>query len=205
METTQAIDYKARMATGLTYDAYLETWEAHIAQPLKGLDKSARKYLFYARYNAARSEKVVEAYEMDKKLAVLIDSIDTPQDWLILTEDWCVDSAYALPIISKAAARNPHINMRILLRDDNLDIMDQYLTDGGRSIPKLVAFGADGAELFQWGPRPEALKQARETWKADGIEGPKLSEKGVAWYEAGGWQLVESELIDAIANSEVLV
>ncbi len=205
MHTDQAIDYKARIAEGLTYEAYLASWEAHMAMPLKGLDKNARKYLFYARYNAERSGKVESAYQMDEKLAKMIDSIDAPQDWLILTEDWCVDSAYALPIISKAGARNPHINLRILLRDDNLDIMDQYLTDGGRSIPKLIAFGADGTELFQWGPRPDALKQLRETWKAAGIEGPKLSEQGVVWYEAGGWQKVETELIDAIDNSEVFV
>ncbi|MEM8486686.1 MAG: thioredoxin family protein [Bacteroidota bacterium] len=205
MHTTQAIDYKARMATGLTYDEYLATWQAHMAMPLKGLDKNARKYLFYARYNAERSGRVESEYKMDQKLADLIDSIAAPQDWLILTEDWCVDSAYALPIISKAAARNPHINLRILLRDDNLDIMDQHLTDGGRSIPKLIAFGAEGTELFQWGPRPDTLKQLRETWKAAGIEGPKLSEQGVVWYEEGGWQMVETELIDAIANSEVLV
>ncbi|MFK7845946.1 MAG: thioredoxin family protein [Rhodothermales bacterium] len=205
MSTIMGFDINARMNDGLSYEDYLRTWEVHIAKPLKGLDKQARKNLFYAKYNAERAGRVVEAYQMDQKLEKLIDSVASEQHWMVLTEDWCVDSAYALPIISNAASRNRYINMRILLRDENLDIMDQYLTDGGRSIPKLVVFGADGTELYQWGPRPQSLKQQREIWKADGVEGPMLSQKGAEWYDAGGWRDVETELIDTFANSEVFV
>ena len=205
MTTKTTLDEAAFTAKGLTYEKYIALWEAHIAQPLKGLDKQARKNLFYAKYNMERAGRVIDAYNMDEKLASLIDAVSEPQRWMVLTEDWCVDSAYALPIIFRAVSRNPHINMRILLRDDNLDIMDQYLTDGGRGIPKLVVFDADGQELFQWGPRPQALKQMREVWKAEGVEGAMLSQKGAEWYDAGGWHEVETELIETIANSEVLL
>ncbi len=80
--------------------------------------------------------------------------------------------------------------------------MDQYLTDGGRGIPKLIAFDSNGSELFNWGPRPQALKQLRAAWQGEGIEGAALSQKGVEWYDAGGWKEVESELIETIANSK---
>ncbi len=204
-EMPWSFDKDTFLEKGLSYEEYIASWENHIGQSLKGLDKKARKYLFYAKYNKERAGRVIDAFKMSEALMSLIDGIDTPQYWMVLTEDWCVDSAYALPIISNAASRNPHINMRILLRDDNLDIMDQYLTDGGRGIPKLVAFSAEGKELFQWGPRPQALKLKREDWKEEGVEGAMLSQKGAEWYDAGGWQKVETELINAIANSEVLL
>ena len=204
-EKASSFNKEAFFEKGLSYEDYITSWEQHTGQSLKGLDKKARKYLFYAKYNMERAGRVIDEFQMSEELASLVDGIDTPQYWMVLTEDWCVDSAYALPIISNAASRNPHINMRILLRDDNLDIMDQYLTDGGRGIPKLVAFSADGKELFQWGPRPQALKLKRKDWKEEGVEGAMLSQKGAEWYDAGGWQQVETELINTIANSEVLL
>ena len=87
---------------------------------------------------------------------------------MVLTEDWCVDSAFALPIFYAAASRNSLIKIRILPRDSNLDIMDQYLTNEARSIPKLVVFTMEGEELLEWGPRPAALQAVRQEMKQAG-------------------------------------
>ena len=70
--------------------------------------------------------------------------IDHPQLWMVLTEPWCGDSAQCLPCLDILAEIHAYITMRFLLRDDNLDIMDHYLTDGKRSIPLLVAFDPEG-------------------------------------------------------------
>jgi hypothetical protein len=78
---------------------------------------------------------------------------------MVITETWYGDSAQNLPIIAKAAELNNKIDLRILLRDSNIDIIDHYLTNGqSRSIPILVAFDLDGNELFKWGPRPLTAK-----------------------------------------------
>jgi hypothetical protein len=73
----------------------------------------------------------------------------------VLTEVWCGDSIAIIPVVKKWIEDKAHVHMRILQRDANLDIMDQYLTRGGRAIPKIIFFDSDFRELGNWGPRPE--------------------------------------------------
>lgn len=189
-----------RPQEGLSYEAYVSQWKEKLAQPLKGLDRVARRYHFYSKYNDERAERVNNAYEMSEEFKAAIDAIDTPQLWMILTEDWCVDSAYSLPIINAAAKRNSFIKIRILPRDTNLDIMDHYLTEGARSIPKLVIFTMEGEELLNWGPRPATLQQKRKEMKEAGEPGNVISQESVEWYEAGGWREIETELVHSLAQ-----
>ena len=183
---------------GLTYDAFYAALVEHAGRPLAGLDRTARRYVFYARYNQERSGRVERAYEVSASLREAVEKIDAPQLWMVLTEDWCSDSAYALPVVVEVAALNPLIELRILLRDDNLDIMDQYLTGASRSIPKLVAFSEDGEELFQWGPRPREAQDLRERLKGEGLSGGEISKKLIAWYDDGGWRQVDDELTEVL-------
>lgn len=190
----------------LSYAEYLDAWRAHLATPKKELDKTGRIYQYYALYNQGRSTDVAEAFAPSADMLRVLSKIDAPVHWLVLTEDWCGDSAFSLPIIVALAEQNQHVTLRVLLRDDNLDLMDRYLTNGTRSIPKLIAFDPEtGRELFQWGPRPVELAEARELWKAEGADGKEITKRGVAWYEDGGWHLVEDELVALLTEATAAV
>ena len=190
-----------RPHNGLTYDDYLAQWQQKLEASLKGLDPSARRQRFYVRYNHERSERVRTSYALSENLAAALEAIEVPQLWMVLTEDWCGDSAYSLPIIARAAEASPLVTLRILPRDANLDVMDEYLTGGARSIPKLVVFGEDGEELFQWGPRPAEAQRLRDQLKAEGASSAEMTQALLAWYDEGKWQQVDSELAVAIAQA----
>ncbi|MDQ7040403.1 MAG: thioredoxin family protein [Rhodothermus sp.] len=194
-------ELKQRLCEGLTYEAYIAAWEQALRQPLAGLDARARRYLYYRRYNYERARRVTDAYRMSERLAQVLGAIDRPQCWMVLTEDWCGDSAYSLPIIAEASRRNALIQLRILRRDENLDIMDLYLTRGARSIPKLVAFAEEGTELFTWGPRPAEAQALRDRLRAEGMDARALSQALIDWYEAGGWQQVDTELAERLETA----
>lgn len=83
-----------------------------------------------------------------------------PGAWrfLVLAEDWCGDAFNSVPYLAKLADQVENFDLRILERDQNLDIMDRYLTNGGRSIPKVIVLDADWAERGDWGPRPAELQ-----------------------------------------------
>jgi hypothetical protein len=183
---------------GLTYEAYVERWKARMELPVSGMDKSQRKLYHYAKYNLERSERVTRSHTLSSQLREAVECIDEPQLWMVLTEDWCGDSAFNLPIIAAAAARSSLIDIRILPRDANLDIMDQYLTDNARSIPKLVAFSSNGEELFMWGPRPEPARLLRLRMKEAGADPKEMTAALVDWYDAGGWCVVDEELTTAL-------
>ncbi|RMH63918.1 MAG: thioredoxin family protein [Bacteroidetes bacterium] len=183
-----------RPHNGWTPAAYQAQWEEKLARPLRGLDRVARRYALYSRYNHERAAHVRAHYRMSEALREALHGIVAPQLWMVLTEDWCGDSAYSLPIIEQAAALSERVDLRILPRDEHLDIMDHYLTNGARSIPRLVAFDASGRELFTWGPRPAPLQALRDRLKAEGADGQTLSNAVIDWYDAGGWVEVDREL-----------
>ena len=79
---------------------------------------------------------------------------------LALSEDWCGDAVNILPVVSRLAERLPNVDLRVLSRDDNLDIMDAHLTNGrSRSIPIVILLDEDYRERAWWGPRPTELQR----------------------------------------------
>jgi hypothetical protein len=184
---------------GLRYDEYRDEWKSQIQDPPSdGADASERRMHHFLTYNWDRQAQVHEAYEPSASLRTVVDAIDVPQLWMVLTEPWCGDSAFLLPVIAEAAALSDRVSLRILLRDDNLDIMDQYLTGGSRSIPKLVAFSEEGEELFTWGPRPQAAARQFEALKEEYDDKMKLIDEFLDHYEEGGWHDADGELVDRL-------
>lgn len=121
----------------------------------------------YTALNLTRMKRISKTTKLDTSVVEQLNLAAT-QHWVVITEAWCGDSAQNLPLIAAMTeASNGNISLHIILRDENPLIMDKYLTNGGRSIPKLVAFNENGDELFTWGPRPEAAQELFMRWKKD--------------------------------------
>ncbi|MFB6232079.1 MAG: thioredoxin family protein [Salinibacter sp.] len=186
---------------GLSYEEYRDHWRAQKEEDLSDPDPSERRMQHYLNYNWDRQASVHASYEPSDALQAAVASISEPQLWMVLTEPWCGDSAFLLPIIAEAASRGENVTLRILLRDDNLDIMDQYLTDGSRSIPKLVAFTEEGDELFTWGPRPQGAARRYEALDEEYDEKTEVIAELLEYYQDGGWQEGDEELAAAIQTA----
>ena len=77
---------------------------------------------------------------------------------LVLSEDWCGDAANTVPVLAAFAEAVPTLDLRLLARDENLDLMDEHLTGTSRSIPVVILLDGDGVERGWWGPRPADLQ-----------------------------------------------
>lgn len=77
---------------------------------------------------------------------------------LVIAEDWCGDASNTVPIIAKLADQAPGLELRVIMRDQNPEVMDQYLTNGARSIPIVIALDESFNEIGHWGPRPTELQ-----------------------------------------------
>lgn len=126
-----------------------------------------------ARWNAAPTfEKWLETAEKNRELwAAVYKHASVPDDliaravlmggpWhlLVLSEDWCGDAVNTLPVIQRLVERAPGLELRVLGRDANLDVMDAHLTGKSRSVPVVMLFDAEFHELGWWGPRPTELQ-----------------------------------------------
>lgn len=189
-----------RPHNGFSYAEYKEAWREGKDRSAGDLDRDERKMLHYLRYNWERSLAVENEFDISDNLRSAVDDIDEPQLWMVITEPWCGDSAFCLPVIRAAAERSDQVTLRILHRDDNLDIMDQYLTGGSRSIPKLVAFSQEGSERFQWGPRPDEGQRLFDHLKEQGRDKMEIVEELISWYEDGGYENVDEELVETIQS-----
>jgi hypothetical protein len=121
------------------------------------------------KVNEQRMMRIWKQVIIDDKLSKLIRSVDQDWEWVVLTESWCADGAQNLPIVAKMAALSDKIKLKIILRDENPVLMEQYLTNGARAIPKLICKNiATGEVNGVWGPRPAEIQETIVALKAAG-------------------------------------
>lgn len=122
-------------------------------------------------------------------------------DWrlLVLAEDWCGDASNTVPVLARFAEAAPNVEMRVLERDENLDLMDRHLTDGGRAIPIAVVLDEDLRPQGSWGPRPAELQEFVISEKEKG-ERPtsEIYRDARRWYASDGGATTLEELLDVL-------
>jgi hypothetical protein len=155
----------------------------------------------------ARPKKYPEFWEGVYKRAtvpedILERALKLTSQWhfLVLSEDWCGDSINTLPLIARLIDQAPMIDMRIIGRDANSDVMDDHLTNGGRSIPVIILLDSDFVERGWWGPRPAQLQR----WVVE--TGLTLSKEDRyrevrTWYARDHGRAVLSELLEMIESN----
>lgn len=155
----------------------------------------------YGKLNRQRMHRLEKTVEINESLKEKARKIERKQIWLIITEGWCGDAAQNIPIIEKIAAASDNVETRYVLRDENLELMDAYLTNNARSIPKLIALDAlNLEEIGTWGPRPRAAMDLFIELKHQGLEKPLIMENLQRWYIADKNQSIQKEfekLLDA--------
>ena len=200
MQATQAVEPRKLLnaiAAGMDHSAYRALFERVVEDhATTGADQN-EELVAYTKLNRVRmhrNEKTVHLLPEVKKILHAAPAMT----WLVITEAWCGDSSQVLPVIDIMAEAAPHIELRIVLRDEHLALMDRYLTRGGRSIPKLIAIDPRGKELFTWGPRPAAAQTMvwtnKELPTADQLVQKDLYAKVHAWYAADKGVAVQQEL-----------
>ncbi len=148
----------------------------------------------YGKLNRQRMKRLEKTVEINESLEQNAANIKANWIWLIITESWCGDAAQNIPVIEKIAALNPNIETRYVLRDENLELTDKYLTNGARAIPKLICLDAESLEeIGVWGSRPQTADAYFAEMKAQGLEKPQMMEKMQRWYIADGNQSIQNE------------
>lgn len=183
------------IARSFTYEAFVNNVESkNNSDSAIQLNDEAIKLHEYTKLNLQRMRRVEKTFTVSDELKQLLSAIKTKQYWVVITEGWCGDSAQNLPALAKIAKINSLIDLRIIQRDSNLEIMDLHLTNGTRSIPILISFNENGNEIFRWGPRPKEAQQLVTRLKSEGMEHDSFIEQLHLWYARNKGAALESEL-----------
>jgi hypothetical protein len=152
-----------------SYEAYKTFVSDLVSQGKTSGPEQREDLIHYTELNAKRMKRVEKTTVLTEEVKANLLKLSQPLTWLVISEAWCGDAAQIVPVIGKIAAETEHLDLKIILRDEHLDIMDQYLTNGGRSIPKLICLDEQHREVFTWGPRPKTIQQVVIDTKSEGI------------------------------------
>lgn len=165
------------------------------------LPEKEKIYHHYSKINLQRTNRINKTFKPSDKVVELVKRIEKPLTWLVITEDWCGDSAQNLPYIAGYLKFNPLIKLLIVLRDSNLDAVDNYFKEGNpRSIPKIIGFDENGKELFIWGPRPKFAQDLVQQLKAEGYSNEEFNKELHTWYAKNKGKELEKELLVIFQN-----
>ena len=158
---------KSSLAKSLTYADYRKQVTDLLKEGKSTGNEQSEALTKYSELNEVRMNRLEKTIQISDEVKTSLSNLQANYTWIVISEGWCGDAAQLLPIIHKMAELSKKIDLRIVLRDENEALMNQFLTNGGKAIPKLLILDAETLTvLIDWGPRPEGAKNLILDYKA---------------------------------------
>ncbi|WP_282123179.1 thioredoxin family protein [Algibacter mikhailovii] len=158
----------------------------------------------YTKLNQRRMKRWDKTVKISEEAKTFVSGLQHQMTWLVITESWCGDAAHVVPVINKLAELNDKIKLHVVLRDENLSLMDQYLTNGGRAIPKLLMIDDETGDVVDtFGPRPsEATNMVNDYKQKHGTLTPEFKEELQFWYNKNKGQNIIEDITQKLCELE---
>lgn len=182
-----------------TYEDYKNLSEELVDQKrTTGLSQS-ESLIEYTKLNYFRMTRVDKTMVIKSDVKKAVESIDEKKYWILITEAWCGDAAQIVPIIGRLAELNSNIELTIVLRDENPELMNKYLTNGSRSIPMLISLNGNFKEEWHWGPRPKpAQALVIENKETQALSYDEMKTQVQLWYAEDKTNTTQQEVMKKI-------
>ena len=193
----QEMDFNRFIDKAMDYSSYIELIHS-LHQKEQSTSFSTDLDLFhYSKLNLKRMQRIEKTYTIEVDQQQKIVSIGSPVVVLVLTESWCGDAAQVVPMVDKICTLNKNLKLKLLLRDQNLELMDRFLTLGSRSIPKILFVDPLKNKLIDsWGARPDGAKQLIIDYKEQhGVLDTQAKTDLQKWYNKDKGRQIVEELV----------
>jgi hypothetical protein len=196
------MNYKEYWEKGMSYRDYRAMIDTLLLEDKTTGENHSEAMLDYTRMNVQRMKRIDKTYSPNMEMVDLLKDKDIKEYWLVITEGWCGDAAQILPALEKLSAHFAGIEMRMVLRDENLELMDAYLTNGvSRSIPILIRLSQnDYSVLGKWGPRPSSAQKILTDSKENGLSYEAIKEAVHLWYARNKSKEIEQEVLGFLSK-----
>lgn len=191
------------LRNSVSYNEFIELVKGLVAKnSTTGVEKT-ESLINYTKLNERRIKRWNKTLKISDESKKVIENYSKETTWLVLTESWCGDAAHLLPVMNKVVEINESIDFRIVMRDQNDELMNQFLTNGNKSIPKLIMIDNQSGEVLNsYGPRPtEATKLVNEYKSKHGKLTPEFKEDLQKWYNKDKGQNTINDLVDLLNST----
>ena len=192
-----------RLAKSYSYQEYRKLVSDLVAEGKSTGPNQTEDLTHFSMLNVKRMDRLDKKIELSEATKLRLQKLDKKQLWLVLTEGWCGDAAQNLPVIEKMAKQSSHIELRLILRDENPEVMNLFLTNGAQAIPKLISFDEEFNVLFTWGARPSIATQMVNDYKAKhGKLDPEFKKNLQIWYNKDKGGNLQSDFVALIEQPQ---
>jgi hypothetical protein len=180
----------------MNFTRYQEYFQSiiHAEQPAPPYDDP--DYINYTKLNWSRQQRWIKVGILNPFLADLVQKINQPQQWIVITEPWCGDAAHTVPFLYKLSELNSLITLDIQLRDQEPHLIQRYLSGTSKSIPKFIIRNAADEDLMVWGPRPADSQVLFDRLKAEGADFEEFKMQLQQWYNHDKGVSLQEELLE---------
>ena len=188
---------KKSLKNSLSYTEYRNLVEGLVAENSTTGNEKTEDLAEYTKLNDKRMKRWDKTLKVSEESMQNIQKFNKKITWIVIAESWCGDAAHVIPVINKVAELNDNIDLSLVLRDENPDLMDAFLTNGGKSIPKLVAIDNESGNVVNtFGPRPSVATKLVSDFKAEhGIITPEFKQDLQVWYNKDKGQSTIQDLV----------
>ena len=175
---------KEKLGEAIDYKTYIAEVARLTEEGLSTSPEQTESNTKFTKLNNARMNRWDKKLMIPEEVEEKFRNYRGKVTWLVITESWCGDAAHALPVMNKLANLSDGIDLKIVYRDTHPDLMDEFLTNGTRSIPKLIALDEENDEIIgEWGSRPSEATKMVEDFKAEhGALTPEFKQQLQVWY-----------------------
>lgn len=152
--------------------------------------------VYYSQLGLQRMKRWDKRLKISDKNQKFFEAYDQKRIWIVISEGWCGDAAHCVPVIHKIAELMPNVELKLVLREENPELMNDFLTNGGKSIPKLIMYNPQEQKVeADWGPRPEPAQQIFLKAKQANIDFETYEKDLQMWYNKDKGQTLIEEIV----------
>jgi hypothetical protein len=187
-----------------TYPDYIRLIEELLAEGKTTGPDQTLEMIELTKLNILRMKRITKNARIDEQLKKSLLGIGHSNTWLVIAEAWCGDGAQIIPYINAMAELNPKIRLRIILRDEHPEVMNEFLTEGKRSIPVFISLDEELHVMATWGPRPVHAKNIFYAYKNDmNMTKEDFHRELHLWYAKDQGKAVMNEISELLKNTRL--
>lgn len=188
------------LANSHTYSEYRTLVSALLKEEKSTGNEQSEDLTHYSQLNETRMNRLDKTIKVTEENNQKLQNLDKEYLWLVISEGWCGDAAQIVPVIHKMAELSNKIELKIVLRDENEALMNLFLTNGSKSIPKLIIVDKATSEVVgDFGPRPTGAKQLILDYKKEhGVIDETAKTELQLWYLHDKGVSTQNEIMEVL-------
>jgi hypothetical protein len=185
--------YKNDQQNFMSYDQYRSLVRDLLAEHKVTGPEQTEALLQYSLLNEQRMNRLDKHYTPSDNMKNTMQNAPSGCHMVVIAEGWCGDAAQIIPALHSIAILGKDWKFSVVLRDENEEWMNLYLTNQAKAIPIAILFNTKGEYITHWGPRPAEAIQLIQNAKANGVPADVWKVDLHKWYATNKQMALESE------------